>query len=98
MKPPQQKKRVKAKVWALVNGDTFIAALRFKPKRVHQGGDEGKGYYAWTDCNGPRYHTNKKDFPYATNVLEGSMNARLVPCTIEYSLPPKSKKRRAKTI
>ena len=79
------KKTVKA--WGLVHNDTFIAALRFRPKRVYQG-KKGEGYYAWTDVNGAKYH-DKKDFPYASNVLEGSMNAKCIPMTVTYLLSTK---------
>jgi hypothetical protein len=72
--------------YALIGkGGTFIAAFRFRPKRVHQG-KKGEGYYAWTDCNGPRYDSNKmkhgRGRKYAENAIEGSMNARCVPVSI----------------
>lgn len=73
-------------MWVLMRGDTFIAAFRFKPKRVHQGPKKG-GYYAWTDCNGPRYDSNKikygRNYRYAENAIEGSMNAKCVLKEIE---------------
>jgi hypothetical protein len=70
------KKNKKVTAWGLVSKDgTFIAAFRFRPKRVYQG-EKGKGYYAWTDCNGPKRHPDVPN--YAANVIEGSMNARCV--------------------
>ena len=61
------------KAWALFSkGGTFIAAFRFKPKRVYQGVKGDGGYYAWTDCNGPVLHPTLKDC--VINVIEGSMN------------------------
>jgi len=66
-------KSIKVKAWALVSKrGTFIAAFRFKPKRVYQGVKGDGGYYAWTDCNGP-FFSNFGN--YASNTIEGSMNA-----------------------
>ena len=80
----------KIKAFGLVGRDgAFIAALRFRPKRVYQG-KKGEGYYAWTDTNGPKYDSNKKkygrDRKYAENALEGSMNAKCVPVEITYEV------------
>lgn len=74
----------KVKAYALYHGDTFIAAFRFKPKRVRIGGK--RGYYAWTDCDGPRYYGEGDHIP---NVIEGSTNARCV----EITVPSKPKKK-----
>lgn len=75
-----KKKNVEA--WGLVSKDgSFIAAFRFKPKRVYQG-KKGEGYYAWTDCNGPVPHTYLKG--YSGNTIEGTMNAKCVPIKISY--------------
>lgn len=76
------------KAWVLTNGDTFIAALRFKPKRVYQKFDD-IGYYVWTDCDGPRFHQNKW---FVVNAIAGSMNAKCHEVTITYSLPIKNKR------
>ncbi len=85
MKPPKKTVR-SVKAFALVHGDTFIAALRFKPKRVRQ-----DGYYAWTDCNGPRYFGTGGG---AVNTIEGSMNAKCIQITI--TLPPNKGKKGGK--
>jgi len=67
-------KNTKVKAWALVSRNgMFIAAFRFKPKRVYQGKRGDGGYYAWTDCNGSVAHPRLKG--YAVNTIEGSMNA-----------------------
>lgn len=78
------KKKTK-KVWALIHEGDFIAAFRFKPKRVYEG-KKGEGYYAWTDCNGPRYGYLKD---YADNVIEGSAGAKCIPVTISFTIPKK---------
>lgn len=73
-----KKKTIEA--WGLVSKDgTFIAAFRFRPKRVYQG-KKGEGYYAWTDCNGAVAHPILKN--YAANAIEGTMNAKCVPIKI----------------
>ena len=65
--------------WVLMGKNTFIAAFRFKPKRVYIARDEGRGYYAWTDCNGPKYSAQG----VVMNTIEGSMNARCFPVTFK---------------
>jgi len=75
-------KNIKVKAWALVSKKgMFIAAFRFKPKRVYQGVKGYGGYYAWTDCNGPVPHPNLES--YASNTIEGSMNAVCKEITIQ---------------
>jgi len=70
------------KAWALVSKrGEFIAAFRFKPKRVYQGVKGDGGYYAWTDCNGSYPHPKLKG--YSTNTVEGSMNAVCKQITIK---------------
>lgn len=68
--------------YVLVSKGTFIAAFRFRPKRIHVPAEKaygGRGYYAWTDCNGPKYGSLKG---HPANTIEGSMNARCVKMTI----------------
>lgn len=68
-------KRKIYKAYALMGRDgTFIAAFRFKPKRVRQG-EKSYRYYVWTDCNGPKDGPLKN---YASNIIEGSMNAHCI--------------------
>ena len=65
---------ISIKAYALVSKrGMFIAAFRFKPKRVYQGVRGDGGYYAWTDCNGGFPHPKLKG--YSTNTIEGTMNA-----------------------
>lgn len=64
----------KVTMWVLHNNGTFIASFRFKPKRVRQGRGDSS-YWAWVDCNGPKY-ADKRKHPYAANAIEGSMNAK----------------------
>lgn len=67
-------KTKEVKAWALFSKDgRFIAAFRFKPRRVYQGVKGEGGYYAWTDCNGPTPSEDNKS--YASNCIEGTMNA-----------------------
>ncbi len=89
----EPKKTVRSvKAFALVHGDTFIAAFRFKPKRVREG--RGKeAYYAWTDCNGPKYVASGRWKPVA-NIIEGTMNAKCIQITI--TLPPNKGKKGGK--
>ena len=64
----------KCNAWALVSKrGLFIAAFRFKPKRVYEGIKGDGGFYAWTDCNGTVPHPTLKG--YSANIIEGSMNA-----------------------
>ncbi len=77
-------------MWMLWHGDTFIAAFRFKPKRHRVTLEEGDGYYIWTDCNG----AVKNSFGIITNGIEGSMNAKCISRTIEFSLPITNRKRK----
>jgi len=65
---------ISIKAYALVSKrGMFIAAFRFKPKRVYQGKKGDGGYYAWTDCNGSVPHPRLKG--YSVNTIEGSINA-----------------------
>lgn len=76
------KKNKVRSVYVLVHSDTFIAAFRHKPKRVYIRGCDGKtGYYAFTDCNGPTYGSNKN---YPLNIIEGSMNAKCIMGFVKY--------------
>lgn len=62
----------KHEAWGLFSQDgTFIAALRFRPKRFYSKFRNIKGgYYYWTDCHGSKFDDHQK-------FIEGSMNARL---------------------
>lgn len=75
--------------WGLVSPDgTFIAAFRFKPKKVWQG-DKEEGYYTWTDCNGPVPHPHIEGC--SGNSIEGSMNAICIPIKISIANPNQKK-------
>jgi hypothetical protein len=68
-------------LWALqAKNGNIVAAFRFKPKRVRQGGKGPGSYWAWTDCNGPKFHAFSKSL--IMNTIEGSMNAKLIRVTV----------------
>ncbi len=87
MKPPQQKKRVKA--WAIIHDD----GIGIEESEICEFIEPV--YNSWL------YFTfdNIRDAQRALRKeLPKLASWKIVPCTIEYSLPPKSKKRRAKTV